>query len=286
MISIIVCSAKESVFKKLEKNIAQTLQNIVFEIIVINNSDAKMGICSAYNKGAKQAKYPYLCFVHEDVEFISTGWGEKIIDFFKNNSNVGIAGLAGSKYKSKYVTGWGNGNVLLERTHLFHRFSDGRVMDFTNNPENETAAKVTVLDGVFLFMPLAVWQQFPFNEAIDGFHFYDIDISLRITGGGYDAVVLYFVDLIHFSGGGFNTSWLRSGFTFHRRKDIQVLIQNQELQKPYETLDKQMRQFWSQRLTNESIDIQERLKLLVYDYKMPIAFIKAFLRFLKSKLAL
>lgn len=75
MISIIICSKYSKINCELEQNIENTIGNMPFEIITINNSQNSYSIYQAYNKGIKEAKYPYLCFMHEDILFHTVNWG-------------------------------------------------------------------------------------------------------------------------------------------------------------------------------------------------------------------
>lgn len=88
MISIIICSRKNYISSKLLQNINDTIGTL-YELITIDNSSNKYSIFSAYNLGVKQAKYPFLCFMHDDILFNTESWGRKVINHF-NNSKIGI----------------------------------------------------------------------------------------------------------------------------------------------------------------------------------------------------
>lgn len=75
MISIIICSRNKNIDSELEQNILDTIGNIVYEVINIDNSTNNYSIFQAYNKGTQIAKYPYLCFMHEDILFHTADWG-------------------------------------------------------------------------------------------------------------------------------------------------------------------------------------------------------------------
>ena len=104
MISIIISSYRADKFSVLEQNIKETI-GVEYEIIKIHNP-GKMGICEAYNRGAAQAKFPYLCFLHEDVEFRTNKWGENLLTHFDADANAGVIGIAGSIFKCKMVSSW------------------------------------------------------------------------------------------------------------------------------------------------------------------------------------
>ncbi|MEG2865326.1 MAG: glycosyltransferase, partial [Mucinivorans sp.] len=76
MISIIVCSVSPDKLSKLKANVEATI-GVEYEFVVVDNREGKYSICQAYNIGAQRAKYPYLCFAHEDISFVvKYHWGE------------------------------------------------------------------------------------------------------------------------------------------------------------------------------------------------------------------
>ena len=50
MISIIICSRNPEMDKRLDENIRQTI-GAEYEIVLVDNSEGKYGICGAYNEG-------------------------------------------------------------------------------------------------------------------------------------------------------------------------------------------------------------------------------------------
>jgi hypothetical protein len=127
MISIIICSVHPSLFILIEENISKTIGTPPFEIIKIDNTNNQYGICTAYNTGAAAAKFPYLCFVHEDVIFRSMNWGEELISFFEKNQETGLIGIAGSKYKSLSPGSWVNGLPSLDCLNLIQHGKNATV---------------------------------------------------------------------------------------------------------------------------------------------------------------
>ena len=79
MFSIIVCSIRPNEAERLRKNIEETI-GVPFEFLAYDNRGTGKGICQVYNECAEKAQYPYLCFVHEDIEFTTNKWGEKIAE--------------------------------------------------------------------------------------------------------------------------------------------------------------------------------------------------------------
>src|SRR4051812_42275498 len=105
MVSIIVSSVNETYFLQLSDNIKETI-GINYEIIKIEKDINQLGICYAYNKGAEKSVYPYLCFVHEDVKFVTSNWGRLIINHFESEPQIGLLGVAGNICKSRMSSIW------------------------------------------------------------------------------------------------------------------------------------------------------------------------------------
>lgn len=76
------------------------------EIIVFDNSANKHSIFQAYNIGASKTKYEILCFVHDDLFLYDIRLGKKLLKHFED-SDIGLIGVAGTRFKSKYNSGWG-----------------------------------------------------------------------------------------------------------------------------------------------------------------------------------
>ena len=106
MISIIVCSRKKDISNELRKSIECTI-GVEHEIIIIDNSQNSYSIFEAYNIGQDLAKYPYLCFIHEDIIFLKefVGWGEHLSQYLSQKT-TGIIGIAGSCVVSKIPAPW------------------------------------------------------------------------------------------------------------------------------------------------------------------------------------
>ena len=93
MISIIVCSKFPTLSKELLDNISQTV-GTDYEIVSIDNSQAKYSIFEAYNEGVARSKGEYLCFMHEDVVLRSSNWGNTV-ERVLSHKDVGAIGVAG-----------------------------------------------------------------------------------------------------------------------------------------------------------------------------------------------
>lgn len=245
MLSIIISSYKTMILSQLKRNILETIGIIDYEIISINNPGI-MSICEAYNEGAKKAKFENLLFIHEDVKFHTNNW-YKLLTKYYSLKDLGVFGLAGNKRKFHLPYGFHSGlnnEGFMFLNHTAHEKIIFQKQDFP--------FKVKVIDGVFIGMKKSVWQKNKFNQSLKGFHFYDLDISLR-TSVDYQNYLVTDLDFEHFSEGNFGDQWIKACISFNKSQSY-----NYNLIKPKEKRD--IRKFWYQRLLNEDITFINRLR--------------------------
>ncbi|WP_051287221.1 glycosyltransferase [Algoriphagus mannitolivorans] len=252
MISLVVSSYRKEDFTKFSSSVEETI-GVPFEIIKIENRN-QFNLSKAYNQGARQAQFDCLVFVHEDVTFESEGWGRSLISLFGDNPDVGIVGVAGAIKKSYLPTGWGTGTSLFDRIHMNQGSQNGTEFQSTQK-ENAVFEKVKVLDGVFLATQKDIWEEFPFDESLDGFHLYDIDFSLRITQK-YTGIISYEILLTHYSTGNYDSDWVQKTLNYHSRVDKRDLFDRDE------SYFSKSRRAWYKALTFPKIHLIQRKKFL------------------------
>ncbi|MBC7913734.1 MAG: hypothetical protein H7Y07_06385 [Pyrinomonadaceae bacterium] len=210
MISIIICSINAQNLAKLKVNIKETI-GVPFELIAIDNSKTSKGICRVYNQGAQQAKFPVLCFVHEDVLFATLNWGRNICEHL-SDKQTGLLGLAGGDSKSRVPSSWSipiKSNEINIYQH-YKREKKEPMHIVETSPGNASKKRVVALDGVFLCTRKDVFEQFQFDEkTFTGFHGYDIDFSLQVNTK-YNNYVIFDIVVHHFSDGTPDKKWIES----------------------------------------------------------------------------
>lgn len=209
MISIITCSNNTKNFVQFKSSIEKSV-NVRFEVIRVDNTQNQYSICEAYNIGAKEAKYDYIVFAHEDILIKTENWGQLIIDIFKENEDIGLVGIAGSKYKSLSPSSWSNNDSSLDCINIIQHYPNENKKEIQKiNPEPQSKlVEVKTLDGVFLCTTKNVWSTCKFDEkTFKGFHCYDIDFSLQISQK-YKLFVTYEVLIEHFSPGNLSKDWI------------------------------------------------------------------------------
>jgi hypothetical protein len=219
MISIIIASVRKELLKTVSQNIFDTI-GIPYEIISTSNSDGKKGLCEIYNLSVKEAKYKYICFMHEDIEIKTNNWGIKIIDAFEHNEKLGVLGIAGSSYKAFAPSGWGIGaEKNTEVYNYLQRFKDLRklVVHAYLNANQVKYKEVVTVDGMWFCTKREIAVANCFDErTFKGFHCYDLDFCFSV-GKTNQIAVTFDILLEHFSEGGYNKDWFFETLKLHRK---------------------------------------------------------------------
>jgi hypothetical protein len=259
MFSILVCSINASFLENLKINIAERI-GYEFEILIWDNLVEQKPITEVYNFLASKAKYPYWCFVHEDIRFETGNWAANLLKAFNESPELGLIGIAGSKYKSKTPSGWLTGITELDCYNICHQTMDGRVTHFYLNPNNSIIEPVVNVDGVFIVIRREVWQSTRFNDGIlRGFHLYDIDFSFHVIQH-WKAGVIFNIDIKHFTqGGNYGDAWVEPTLRWHALFSNQ-LPQSTGINSPGNKLERKIGLFWLRRLSVEKISWKNKWK--------------------------
>lgn len=277
MISVIICSRNNEQLALVKKNIAETI-DVPFEILSVDNSDNKYSICTAYNTASSEAKYETLCFMHEDVVIRTYNWGNIVLDILKQD--VGLVGVAGSKYKSRFISGWTTGNSQYDFFNIYHTLPNGDVSHYCSNNFDIPVKECIVLDGLWLCCNKSIWENIRFNSGlIKGFHFYDIDFSIRCSSITKVAVTTY-IDIEHHSKGSFGNAWMKEALVFHNYYKKKLPVMKEVKDKGLiEDTEKNIYLFWLKRLKNEPMSFFNRIQMQWYAFKyMPKVVLKKLLK--------
>ena len=216
MISIIICSIKPDLCNQLIDNFKSFI-GVDCEFIVFDNREKKWGICKAYNYSALKAKYPYLCFIHEDILIKTENWGKILIDFYEKTTDCGIIGFAGGRYAPKNFSSWNDSFPDIYSNYWEYSEEIKDYVHFFYSPPNQNFSEVVALDGLFLFLSKKIYEDLKFDEeTFDGFHFYDADISLNASFK-YKNYVSNTISIYHRSPGFFDDSYCNNILKFQKK---------------------------------------------------------------------
>lgn len=249
MISIIICSTSNRINEIQRENIEQTI-GIDYEIILIDNSTHKYNIFQAYNLGAQKAKYPYLCFCHEDICFRNKNWGKTLVTDFNNNTNIGLIGVIGIKLLPKYPFGWWAAG---------QKYYVGKIIANNNKKKMKTGSQdlpiknnglhdAVACDGLFFAIPKMLFSKIKFDETTyTGFHCYDLDICMQILHINKEIKISDNILIEHYSTGNPTETFSQNCYLFNKKwkgqlptytKDINIdevdTVQDQIIKEIYE----------------------------------------------------
>lgn len=263
MISIIICSRYKKISSKIQQNIDNTIGKIEYEIIWIDNSLNTYSIYSAYKEGVNKAQYPFLCFMHEDLVFHSNNWGNILIEEL-SDYNIGLVGTMGGYYLDHYSIYWTVKTLM--RGSLVHPNSKQQIARC--NDHSELGNYVVAIDGLWmgarkdLFINELYWD----TETYDGFHFYDMDISLQAFTKGYKIKVIDNIFIEHQTRGIVNESFYRNCVKFHKKWDSFMPIMSTNIPEAYIQDAKHIQ--LEQRCQNEIFKYQTQKLLSRFPYKI------------------
>ncbi|MDD2995689.1 MAG: glycosyltransferase [Paludibacter sp.] len=206
MLSIIICSRYKTLSEKLVNNITETA-GVDVEIIPIDNSDNKYSIFSAYNTGYKKANFEYLCFLHEDISFKTHNWGQKLIQHL-SKGGTGFVGIAGGNLATRIPSSWSIGEKYI---HIIQNGKKNKPQHILSPIDKEyNSLQAVLLDGVFLGTTSEVMKKCKFDESMNGFHGYDLDICLQSINFGFKNYVVFDILIEHFSNGNRNYQYYQN----------------------------------------------------------------------------
>ena len=209
MISCIICSRQADITAELKENIASTI-GCEYELVVIDNSKNEYSIFSAYNEGVRRAKGDILCFMHEDILFYNKGWGTSILSHCYKYSDIGVLGVYGGHYLPKCPCYWLDARiestVHISKDATTNLFNVVKHNQYAGNGERTFVAAV---DGVFMVVPKHMFEHIYWDDkTFNGYHFYDMDLSMQVHKLGYKVEVIWDVLLYHKSSGNFDENYL------------------------------------------------------------------------------
>jgi GT2 family glycosyltransferase len=232
MISIIISTHKPEYFKAVQISIDQTI-GVDYEIIGIENH-ARYSICEAYNIGESKAKYPYLCFMHEDILLKTKDWGKTLISIMEADKSIGLIGIAGTKFKSTYPTGsWGQSSFLkkYKRGHIYVPSDNSfeHHIEFDESKRPKILEEAVCVDGVLMFTKKEIYKSCRYDETFTNFHGYDLDFSLQVHFQSYKVMIFRNIELIHLSTGNYTPYFTLANKLIQKKWKAELPVASRDL---------------------------------------------------------
>lgn len=216
-VSVIICSINPSRFAAVTANYRALLPADQLELIGIH--DAR-GLNEAYNRGLDRATGDIVVFSHDDIRILAPDFAVRL---WQHMQHFDLLGVAGTTLASGPVFGW-SGHPHLHGW-VTHPAPDGQGwMAGTYGLAFETVARAQMLDGLWFAARAEAARRVRFDEALPGFHFYDVDFTYRCHLAGLRVGICPDLMLVHDSHGNFGEAW--------RQGSAAVLAKHAALRQP------------------------------------------------------
>lgn len=213
MISLIICSRDKDIPKELRKNVEETIGE-EFEWVVIDNSAGNHSIFKAYNIGSKLAHGDILCFMHDDILFLSNNWGKVVHNAFRVET-LGLLGVIGNHVVPACPASWWTS--CYEEGHVVQYYeSEDRHENIQYSKVNNS--QVAIVDGLWFCIPRSLFPSIAFDEkTFSGFHCYDTDICLQILKQGRTISIANDIDIQHNSDGFLSSQFIEERKIWYKK---------------------------------------------------------------------
>ncbi len=209
MLSCIICSRYSDISPELKRNI-QTTIGVEYELVVIDNSRNEYSIFSAYNEGVRRAKGDILCFMHEDIEYVTPNWGSIVLREMQD-SKVGCLGVVGTYFMPRRLATWCS--VYANVGQWIYKSPDGNLVtyDMGKGISEDNSVLAVVVDGLWMCIRASLFDKIRFDEDTyhGGYHCYDLDICMQVHSVGYEVRVNTEIMMIHASMGNVNSDFYK-----------------------------------------------------------------------------
>jgi hypothetical protein len=168
----------------------------------VNNGEKNLS--QVYNEIIDESKYDIIVLCHDDLEFDTNKWGEKVLKSFEKNPEYGILGLAGSKFLDVSGQWW---KVPQTMYGIVNHKHEGKKWTSTYSLNiNDRVEETVLVDGLFIAINKTKIKH-KFDESITGFHFYDLGFCIPNYLDGVKIGVTFNNRVTHLSIGQTNQQW-------------------------------------------------------------------------------
>lgn len=216
-VSVIICSIQPARFAAVTENYRALVPAAQLELIGIH--DAR-GLNEAYNRGLGRATGDIVVFSHDDIRILAPDFAARLM---QHMSHFDLLGVAGTTLASGPVFGW-SGHPHLHGW-VTHPAPDGKGwMAGTYGLAFNPVAGAQMLDGLWFAARADAARRVRFDEALPGFHFYDVDFTYRCHLAGLRVGICPDLLIVHESHGNFGDAW--------RQASAAVLAKHPALRQP------------------------------------------------------
>lgn len=188
----------------------------------VNNGEKSLS--KVYNEILSEAEHDIVIFLHDDIEFDTNRWGEKLMKIFEKNPEYGILGVAGTTdlVDGRWWTIKESMIGIVSHKHEGKKWTNRYSSDQGNNIKD-----VVIIDGLFIAVDKTKIKN-TFDEEFNGFHFYDLGFCLPNYLNGVKIGVTTNIKITHLSIGQTNEQWEDNKKIFEEKysKNLPIRLTN------------------------------------------------------------
>lgn len=185
----------------------------------INNGEKSLS--EVYNEIIDESEHNIIVLCHDDIEFDSKNWGDKLLKNFKKNPDYGIFGLAGTKYLDSSARWWKIPQTMYGIVN--HKHEGKKWTSTYSRTINDNIEEVVLVDGLFIALDKTKIKH-KFDETIKGFHFYDLGFTVPNHLDGVGVGVMFNIRVTHLSIGQTNQQWENNRVEFSEKYKTKLPI--------------------------------------------------------------
>ena len=196
----------------------------------VNNGEKSLS--QIYNEILKESTNDIVVLCHDDLEFDTNKWGDKLLKQFEKNPDYGILGLAGTKYLSIDAKWWSVPQTMYGIVNHKH---DGKKWTSSYSKDIDNKIEPTILiDGLFIALNKKLIKH-NFDETIEGFHFYDLGFCVPNFLDNVKIGVTFKLRVTHLSIGQTNEKWEKNRIQFSKKYSHVLPIDITDIENTSET---------------------------------------------------
>jgi len=200
-------------------------------IEIVNTGNRSLTEC--YNEILNKSIYQHVVFCHSDILIETNNWANKLIKQFNMNPEYGIIGVAGTKYMANTGKWWEDKRKMYGRVKHTHE-GKSWLSSYSEDLDKELE-EVVVVDGVFFAIDKTK-ATIPFNETVEGFHFYDVTFCFENYLNGTKIGVSTVIRINHMSIGMTNEEWEKNRAIFSKKFEDKLPIKIKKVLRKNERL--------------------------------------------------
>lgn len=200
-ISAIICSIDPAKFARVTANLGVLLAGADHEIIGIHDARS---LCEGYARGLARSRGELVVLCHDDIEILAGDFEARLRRHLAEHDLIGVVGTSRMAGATWVQSGWPHQHGVI--VHAVPGERPYRVEVYA--AAAPVVAGIQTLDGVFIAGRRAALEAVGFDTAtFDGFHLYDMDVTLRAHRAGLRLAACGDLALVHQSRGRLDATW-------------------------------------------------------------------------------